>query len=261
MTTVFLLTRLVRSPTLPLNSGTVHTYGRCIALLGNPCPLDVNNRWFLIRLDANRSFSLVLSHPTRPISSLMHKSPMSIMNAWSMLQVLMCCSLSSRCLTRLRCASDLPAPRTQCTHQTTCGKVPSSGKSFLFQIIFCNNKKQTELMNSKTQCPHEITVVTDFPDFCRVQDHGRLPAAHISKHSLFRLKITVGFPPCTCCLVLLCVQCAWWCLVCCVLWWWCLVCCVCLLVCGLCSVCVVCVCGVCGVLCVALIGTRKTHRV
>ena len=31
-----------------------------------------------------------------------------------------------------------------------------------------------------------------------MQDHGRLTAVHISKHSLFRLKITVGCPPCTC---------------------------------------------------------------
>ena len=39
--------------------------------------------------------------------------------------------------------------------------------------------------------PHEITVVRDDPDFYRVQDHGRLTAVHVSKHS--------------------CV---------CVLWWW-----------------------------------------
>ena len=32
-------------------------------------------------------------------------------------------------------------------------------------------------------------------DFYQVQDHGRLAAEHISKNSLFRLKITVGCPP------------------------------------------------------------------
>ena len=38
-----------------------------------------------------------------------------------MIQVVMCCSLSSpSCLARLRCASDLTAPRTQCTH--SCSK-------------------------------------------------------------------------------------------------------------------------------------------
>ena len=52
--------------------------------------------------------------------------------------------------------------------------------------------------------PHEITVITDFPDFYRVQDHGRLPAVHISKHALFRLKITVGCP-CTCPSIRVCV--------------------------------------------------------
>ena len=39
-------------------------------------------------------------------------------------------------------------------------------------------------------------VITDDPDFCRVQDHGRLTAVHISKHSpshhVVTLKITVG---------------------------------------------------------------------
>ena len=38
------------------------------------------------------------------------------------------------------------------------------------------------LTNSKIG-PNEITVITDFPDFYRVQDHGRLTAEHISKHS------------------------------------------------------------------------------
>ena len=39
---------------------------------------------------------------------------------------------------------------------------------------------------------HEITDVTDIADFYRVYDHGLLIAVHKSKHSLFRLKITVG---------------------------------------------------------------------
>ena len=48
------------------------------------------------------------------------------------------------------------------------------------------------LLIPKTLCPHEIAVITDDPDFYRVQDHGRLTAVHMSKHSPFRLKITVG---------------------------------------------------------------------
>ena len=93
-----------------------------------------------------------------------------------------------------------------------------------------------------------------------VQDHGRLTAVHISKHSLFRLKITVSCPPCTypsihvetlkitvgCRLcaypsIRVCVWCVcnvsvlWWCCV--VMWYWCW--------CAMCGVCCV-VCVVCG---------------
>ena len=39
-----------------------------------------------------------------------------------------------------------------------------------------------------------------------MQDHGRLPAEHISKHSPFRFKITVGCPPCTCPSIRVCVR-------------------------------------------------------
>ena len=46
-----------------------------------------------------------------------------------------------------------------------------------------------------------ITDVTDIADISRVQDHGRLTAVHISKHSpshhVETLKITVGCPSCT----------------------------------------------------------------
>ena len=45
----------------------------------------------------------------------------------------------------------------------------------------------------------KITDVTDITDFHSVQDHGRLTAVSISKHSLFRLKITVGCRLCWCC--------------------------------------------------------------
>ena len=38
----------------------------------------------------------------------------------------------------------------------------------------------------------KMTDVTVIADLYRVQDHGRLTAVHIPKHSLFRLKITVG---------------------------------------------------------------------
>ena len=76
------------------------------------------------------------------------------------------------------------------------------------------------LLIPETQCPHEITVFVYDPDFYRVQDHGRLTAVRVSKHSLFSsqdhgrlsdkhiskhspspgagtLKITVGCPLCT----------------------------------------------------------------
>ena len=39
---------------LGISNETVHKYDRCIASLGNHCHLDVNNGWFLIRLDTNR---------------------------------------------------------------------------------------------------------------------------------------------------------------------------------------------------------------
>ena len=92
----------------------------------------------------------------------------------------------------------------------------------------------TDLSSFKNICPLEITVLTDDPDFDRVQDHGRLTAEHISKHSLSRLKITPAVHDskhsfvCACSVV--CVLCAWWCLVCCVSVGVCV--CVCVGVCG-----------------------------
>ena len=38
-----------------------------------------------------------------------------------------------------------------------------------------------------------------------MQDHARLTEVHLSKHSLFRLKITVGCSPCTCPSIRVCV--------------------------------------------------------
>ena len=75
-----------------------------------------------------------------------------------------------------------------------------------------------------------------------------MTAVHISKQSLFRLKITVGCPPCTCPSIRVCVVCVV------------LAMCACSVVCGVCCCCCVCVCvcvGVdvrfvfwcCGVLC------------
>ena len=143
--------------------------------------LDVNYRWFLIRLDTNRrtavskffdvvldlsgyprvsvsfllgqdvhgflqwpdprspTLSLVLFHPTRFISSCAKNHQFSIMNEYSMLQVVMCCFLSfSSRLARLRCASDLPAPRTQCTHQAAVRDV----RQFVFLKLLPTVKPQ-----------------------------------------------------------------------------------------------------------------------
>ena len=65
----------------------------------------------------------------------------------------------------------------------------------------------------------KITDVTNIADFCRMQDHGRLTAVHISKHSpshhVETLKITVGCRLCTgfLCGVFVCIV---WCGVVCV---------------------------------------------
>ena len=72
---------------------------------------------------------------------------------------------------------------------------------------------------------------------------------HISKHSLFRFKITVGCcAPCTCPSIRVCVVCAMLCAECvCVM---CVRVCVC--VCGVCNVCCVCVCVLCVCVCVCV---------
>ena len=118
-----------------------------------------------------------------------------------------------------------------------------------------------------------------------MQDHGggASVTVHISKHSLFRLKITVGCRLCWCCVEMcgvyvcrvlcvcveiacvlrvcgVCAESVWDVrFVCCVLWCR-YVCCWCWCWCSMCWV-VCCVCGVLCVVCVARLGTRKNPRV
>ena len=104
------------------------------------------------------------------------------------------------------------------------------------------------LVSPKTIGPHEIAVITGFPDFYRVQDHGRFTAEHVSKHSLFHLKITVGCPLCTCPSIRVCGVC---------------VCCVgdVCVQCGVCALCVVESGVVCVGVCVGVCGGVCAERV
>ena len=58
-------------------------------------------------------------------------------------------------------------------------------KSLINSKTFSGSQKNSEIKLAELIPAHEITDITYDPDFSRVQDHGRLTAVHISKHSPF----------------------------------------------------------------------------